>query len=175
MSHVTTAQLIELFCGDAADGDAIDAHVFDCDACGATYARLGELCASLRSMVPPVVSHAHRDRMLARGTPLLETPVQAGVPVEVTFSLGLELLVHKLTGDFAGASRVDLAIVGPNGEPGIVLEHVPFSATEVLIACQRHYRDVFPGDPTFVLTVTAGETTRKASYLVVHHFPEQTA
>lgn len=175
MSHVTTAQLIELFCGDAADEDTVDAHVFDCDACAVAYARLGELCASLRSMIPPVVSHAHLDRMIARGTKLLETPVQAGVPVEVTFSPGLDLLVHRLTGDFADASRIDLAVVGPNGEPGILLEHVPFSASEVLIACQRHYRDLFPGDPTFVLTVTAGETMRNASYLVVHHFPEQTA
>lgn len=177
MTHVTTSQLIDLFCGDAPDGDALDAHVFECDACAVTYARLGELCTTLQSTIPPVISHAHLDRMVARGTKVLETPVEAGVPVDITFALGLDLLVHHLNGEFAGASRVDLAIVGPNGELVIELEHVPFSATEVLIACQRHYRDMFPSnrDPSFVLTVTEGEATRKASYLVLHHFPEQTA
>lgn len=175
MSHVTTEQLIELFCGDAADGDAIDAHVFECDACGVAYTKLGELCATLQVTVPPVVSHAHRDRMVARGAKLLVTPVEAGVPVDVTFASELDLLIHRLRGDFATASRIDLAIVGPNGEQGLVLEHVPFSASEVLIACQRHYRDMFPGDPSFVLTITEGATMRNASYLVRHHFPEQVA
>lgn len=175
MTHVTTAQLIELFCGDAADGDALDAHVFECDACAVAYARLGELCATLRVTVPPVVSHGHRDRMAAMGTRLKHTPVEAGVPIDVTFDADVDLLIHALRGDFANADRIDLSVIGPQGQQGVVLEHIPFTATEVLIACQRHYRDIFPGDPTFVLVVTEGSTTRTASYLVVHHFLDQSS
>jgi len=171
MTHVTTSELIELFCDDAPDGDALEAHVFECDACGAAYARLGELCATLRTTVPPVISHAHRDRMLARGLQLRTTPVEAGVDVDVDFDPTLDFLIHRLRGDFSRASRVDLAIVGPGGAP-VVLEHVPFSADEVLVACQRHYRDLFAHDPSFVVTVTEGDATRRASYRVIHHFPE---
>lgn len=177
MTHVDFDQLCELWCGDiaGADADAIEAHVFGCDACGAAYTALGELCATLRTLIPPVISHAHRDRLVAAGTRIRVTPVDAGVIADATFALDVDLLVHALRGDLSRAERVDVAIVAPDGSERAHLERVPFDARtgEVLIACQRHYGELFPGDPDFVLTVTEAGATRRAVYKVRHHFVEQ--
>lgn len=169
MSHVTYEQLVELWFGDSDDAHAIEDHVFACDVCGAQYTQLGALCEALGGFVPPVISHAHRDRMIERGARIHLTPVEAGVPADATFVNELDFLVHALRGDFSRAERIDLAIVAPDGSER-VLERVPFDARtgEVLIACQKHYRYAYPGDPDFVLTVTEGGSTRKASYMVRH-------
>lgn len=172
MSHASYEQLVDAWFGDASDAAAIEDHVFECDACGAQYAQLAALCEALGGFIPPVISHAHRDRMVARGTRVHLTPVDAGVMADATFANELDLLIHALRGDFSRAERVDIAIVSPDGSER-VLERVPFDASkgEVLIACQRHYRDAYPGDPDFVLTVTEAGTTRKATYTVRHHWP----
>jgi len=67
MSHVTLGELAALWCGDASDADALEDHVFACDACAAAYTRLAATYEALGSAVLPVVSHAQRDRLLARG------------------------------------------------------------------------------------------------------------
>jgi hypothetical protein len=122
-------------------------------------------------VIPPVISQTHRDRLVATGTRIHHTQVEAGVEVDATFAGDLDLLVHVLRGDFARADRVDVAIVSPDGATHGLLEAVPFAPGEVLIACQRHYATLFPGDPTFVVTVTEAGAARRASYRVRHHFP----
>jgi hypothetical protein len=175
MSHVTYEQLVDLWFGDAVDESELETHVFACDECGLQYAQLAELCTTLGGFIPPVISHAHRDRMVARGTRIHLTPVDAGVVADATFADELDLLIHALRGDFSRAERVDVAIVLPDGTER-VLERVPFDAKngEVLIACQRHYAQVYgTADPDFVLTVTEDGSTRTASYTVRHHWPAQ--
>jgi hypothetical protein len=169
VSHVAYEQLVELWFGEATDGAAIEDHVFACDACGAQYTQLAALCEALGGFIPPVISHAYRDRMVERGARVHVTLVDAGVEAAATFSNDLDFLIHTLRGDFSRAERIDLAIVSPDGTER-VLERVPFDARngEVLIACQRHYRFAYPGDPSFVLAVTEGGTTRRASYSVRH-------
>ena len=171
MSHVTFDQLVDLWLGDA-EADPIDEHVFACDACSAQYVQLADLCTALGGFLPPVISHALRDRMVSRGARIHVTPVDAGVIADATFANDLDLLVHALRGDFSRAERIDLAIILADGTERL-LERVPFDARtgEVLIACQRHYRDAYPGDPDFVLVVTEGGGTRRARYSVRHHLP----
>jgi hypothetical protein len=167
VSHVTYEQLVDHWLGDA--GEQIEDHVFECADCGRQYTQLADLCEALGGFVPPVISHAYRDRMIARGARVVTTPVEAGVPAHATFANELDYLIHVLHGDFSRAERIDIAIVAPDGSAR-VLERVPFDARngEVLIACQKHYRFAYPGDPDFVLTVSEGGSTRKASYRVNH-------
>jgi hypothetical protein len=69
-------------------------------------------------------------------------------------------------------SRVERDLAA-SGELIIALAHVPFDVSrgEVLIACQRHYAHLFPGDPTFrVHAVTSGNRREVGSYLVRHHY-----
>lgn len=168
MSHVTYEQLVDHWFGEA-DATAIEDHVFSCDDCGRRYIELAALCEALGGFIPPVISHAHRDRMVAHGARVRTTPVDAGVPADATFVNELDFLIHVLRGDFSRAERIDVAIVAPDGSQR-VLERIPFDAQrgEVLIACQKHYRFAYPGDPDFVLTVTEGGSTRRATYRVNH-------
>ena len=171
MSHPTLDELAALWCGDAPDPDALEDHVFACDACGHAYTRLGAVHEALGQAVLPVVSHAQRERLLARGTRIGFTPVEADIDAYATFAHDLDLLVHVLKADLSRAERVDLAVVGDGVR--IDLEDVPFDARtgEVLIACQRHYQHSFPPDPRFDLTIFEGGAQRRASYRVIHQFP----
>jgi hypothetical protein len=66
---------------------------------------------------------------------------------------------------------VDVDVRGPNGEPGALLENVPFDRTagEVLIACQRHFEGMFPGDPVFRVHAIEGGARRTIGDFVVVH------
>src|SRR5262249_59667639 len=55
---------------------AVDEHVFGCDACTAETERLAGLVGALREKIPFVISHAHRDRLVAAGTRIHGTPLE---------------------------------------------------------------------------------------------------
>ena len=171
MIHPTLEELAALWCGDASDADAVEDHVFACDPCGVTYARLGAVYEALGTAVLPVVSHAQRDRLIANGTRMHFTPVEPGVDARATFAHDIDLLVHVLKADLTAAERVDLTVVADPHT--FTLEDVPFDARtgEVLIACQRHYQHSFPPDPPFVLTIHERGAKREERYRVIHQFP----
>jgi len=155
---------------------AVDEHVFGCDACTAETERLAGLVGALREKIPFVISHAHRDRLVAAGTRIHVTPVEPtpdrAAKKSARFTPDLDLLVFALRGDLANADRIDVEIASPTGTPRYLLEDVPFDrkAGEVLIACQRHFEGMFPaGDPVFsVHAVEAGERRAVGDYVVAH-------
>jgi hypothetical protein len=177
LAPVPFETLVDLWAGalGADESDRIEAHLFGCDACAATSDRLGSLVAGLRQIIPPVISHAHRDRLAAAGLRLRHTPVDAGVDAEAHFGPEVDLLVHVLKIDLTGADRVDVELTDRVGAGRLHLAHVPFDpqSGEVLIACQRHYQHdgAFSGDPVFNVSVHAGGAARPAaSYFVRHHW-----
>jgi hypothetical protein len=175
VTHATHEDLVALWTRDvpAAEADALEAHLFACDDCAAASEKLGALAAGLREVIPPVISHAHRDRLAAAGHRLRFTPVDAGKGARAVFSKDVDFLVHVLRGDFSRAERVDVEVLTPDGTPRLLFEHVPFDAKagEVLIACQRHYQHMFPGDPVFrVHAVEDGERRRVGDYVVAHEW-----
>jgi hypothetical protein len=169
--------LVALWAGelDAAESERVEEHLFACDACASASDRLGKLVAGLRQIIPPVISHAHRDRLTAQGLRLRETPVASGVAADAHFSSDVDLLVHVLKADLTGAERVDVELLDPEGVPRLRLAHVPFDAAagEVLIACQRHYQNdgALSSDPVFRVQMYEGGVERQAgSYFVRHHW-----
>lgn len=167
--------LVALWSGDLSDErrDALEEHLFSCDACTVASDRLGRVVGGLRQQVPPVVSHALRDRLAAAGMRLVHTRVEPGVQATAVFAPDVDLLVHVLHGDLSRAERVDMEVVTLDGVTRLTYEHVPFDADagEVLIACQRHYQFVFPqqGDPTFRIHAVEGGARRLVGDYVVHH------
>jgi hypothetical protein len=118
-----------------------------------------------------VISHAQRDRLVASGTRVRVTNVEINTSPTALFAADVDLLVHALRMNLAGTDRVDVDVFGPNGEPGATLENVPFdrAAGEVLIACQRHFEGMFPGDPIFrVHAIAAGAKRTIGDFVVVH-------
>ena len=156
-----------------AESTALEEHLFACDACAAASERLGKLVSGLREWIPPVISHAHRDRLAREGKRIRLTPVDAGVDAHARFDRDLDLLVHVLRGNLSRAERVDVEVGRPDIGWRVVLEHVPFDRTagEVLIACQQHYHAMFPGDPVFkVFVVEQGERRPVGDYVVIHEW-----
>jgi hypothetical protein len=167
--------LAALWTGDLPPGEAeaLEAHLFSCDACAEASDRLGKLVAGLRQAVPPVISHAQRDRLVAGGLRLYHTPVQAGIDAEARFTPDVDLLVHVLQGDLSGAEQVDVDLVDAQGTPVEQLIHVPFDrqSGEILVACQRHYQGYPARDPAFLVHAVAGGVRRQVGrYFVRHHW-----
>jgi hypothetical protein len=167
--------LVALWAGELPEAQtaAADEHLFACEACSAASDRLGKVVTGLRGLVPPVLSHALRDRLASQGMRLRVTNVQPGVEATAHFTRDVDLLIHVLHADLSRAARVDVEVLAPDGEPRVALEQVPFDATkgEVLIACQRHYEHMLPPgvDPIFrVHAFEAGERRRVGDYLVIH-------
>jgi hypothetical protein len=165
--------LVALFVGelDEAEAESVTEHVFACDTCADLCARLAGVVHALRDTIPMVISHAHRDRLVVRGVRVRVTSVEPNLPARARFTPEVDLLVFALRGDLSHADRVDVDIVSPSGSPSYALEDVPFNRAtgEVLIACQRHFEGMFPGDPTFrVHALEAGQQRAVGDFLVIH-------
>jgi len=170
--------LVAMWAGELDEPGAavVDEHLFECDECAAATEGLARVVGALREKIPFVISHAHRDRLVAAGTRVHVTSVEPTPDRAATesarFTPDVDLLVFALRGDLANADRVDVAIASPTGSPRYVLEDVPFDRRtgEVLIACQRHFEGMFPaGDPIFsVDAVEAGARRAVGDYVVRH-------
>ncbi len=167
--------LVAWWTGELASDEAarFEEHLFACDACAEASQRFARLAAGIREHIPPIISAAQRDRLLALGTRLRVTPVDVGVDATAVFGPEVDLLVHVLRADLSRAQRVDVEIVMRGREP-LLCEGVPFDAKsgEVLVCCQRHFQHMSPADPFFRLhVVESGERRRVGDYFVRHIWP----
>ena len=175
LTPVAFETLVALWAGDllAEESDTVEAHLFSCDVCATASDRLARIVAGVRGLIPPVISHAQRDRLLAEGMRLRHTLVDPESSAEAYFAPDVDLLVHVLKGNFSGAERVDVELLDPEGVSRLQLAHVPFDAQagEVLIACQRHYQfdGALTGDPVFEVHVHEGGRQRESVRYFVRH------
>jgi hypothetical protein len=178
MSDCPSAEtLVALWAGELGDEEtaAVDEHVFGCDECAAETESLAKVIGTLRENLPFVISHAHRDRLVAAGqrvdvTSVDPTPDRAPQK-SARFTPDVDLLVFALRGDVAEADRVDVKIASQSGDKEYLLEDVPFDRAtgEVLICCQRHFEGMFTGDPVFsVQAIRAGKRRDVGDYVVAH-------
>ena len=170
---VALETLVAWWTGEIASDEAarVEEHLFACDACAAVSERFARLAAGLREHLPPIMSSAQRDRLLARGTRMRLTHVDAGVEASAFFGPDVDLLVHVLRADLFRAQRVDVEIVIPEWPQPLLCEAVPFDAEagEILVCCQRHFEHMSPTDPVFrVHAVESGQRRRIGEYLVRH-------
>jgi hypothetical protein len=157
---------------DDAAAAACEEHLFACDACANESERIGDVVRGLRAWIPPVISHAQRDRFEAEGKRIRLNPVEAGVDSRARFDRELDLLVHVLRGDLSRADSVDVEIGWPAVHHSLLFEHVPFDrdAGEVLIACQKHFRESpMPGDPRFTVFATENGVRRRVGEYFIEH------
>jgi predicted anti-sigma-YlaC factor YlaD len=165
--------LIAWWTGELASEQAtrVEEHLFTCDACAAATERFAKLADGLREHLPPFISAAQRDRLLAAGTRIRVTVVDAGVEVSAIFGPEVDLLVHSLRADLSHAQRVDVEIVMQGRSEPLLCEAVPFDAKsgEILVCCQRHFQHMSPVDPVFrVHAVESGQRRCVGDYLVHH-------
>jgi anti-sigma factor RsiW len=154
-----------------AEAARVEEHIFACEACAAASERFAGLAAGLREQLPPVISPAQRDRLLAGGARITVTPVEAGVGASAVFGPDVDLLLHALRADLSRAERVDVEVVAEEWTEPLLCEAVPFDARagEVLICCQRHFQHLTAKDPTFrVHAFEAGQRRLVGEYFVRH-------
>jgi hypothetical protein len=165
--------LVALWAGEA--DDSVEEHLFECDTCAANAAQLDSLLGAMLEMIPPIVSHAQREQLAARGLVLRDLAFEPGDHKEAFFAPELDVFVFKLRGDLAAAERVDVEIVVPYLH--VELPYVPFDAArgEVLVACQQHFRVFQQNDvdvPEFRVFAHSGGTRRHVgSYFIKHVWP----
>lgn len=142
--------LLAYWAGDVSDaeGEAIEEHVFGCEACLEASSRVGALARAIAETIPPVA--IARDIVLAeaRGVRQVTNDIRPGVATETWLRAGTDLLVHRLLADLDDVERISVDILLPDGSPLLSFGDVPFEATAgaVLVACQRHFVERFPPD-----------------------------
>lgn len=160
----------------AADLDAdrsarLEEHVFACDACAAAFDREGAMASALRGQIAPVVSHERVATLARAGLAVKRYVVPPGRRVEVVFPPGVSLLINALAVDADDAERIDLRITDVAGRPLLEVPGIPYDrgSGEVLIACQRHYRERFPWLVRFeLISVNGAERAPLGAYLINH-------
>lgn len=169
--------LVAWWTGELATDEAarVEEHLFACDACAGVSERFARLAAGVREHLPPIISPAQRDRLLARGTRIRVTPVDAGVDATAVFGPEVDLLVHALRVDLSRAQRVDVEIVMQGWSEPLLCEGDPLRR-EV-----RRGPGLLPAplpahvprrDPIFrVHVVESGERRSVGDYLVRHIWP----
>jgi hypothetical protein len=118
----------------AADADAVEEHLMQCDACGETLDELVALGDGVRAAfragaVSAVTTAAFVDRLAAHGLRVREYRPPPNGSVECSVAPDDDLLVSHLAAPLAGVERVD-AVAVSSLEPGVEhrLEDVPFDA-----------------------------------------------
>jgi hypothetical protein len=169
-------QLVAYWANDL-DGpaqDAIEEHLFACDRCSLESARVSKLVQAFRTGMQPVITHDELAQLRARGLAIEENTFLPGTRQAVTFTAGIDLMIHHLGGlDLAGAERVEVVVRNEAGDLVMFEEHfAPFDPArgEVLIACQRHF-SVFPPDVVFDVRVhRPAAPPTVTTYSVPHRF-----
>src|SRR5262245_62747981 len=118
--------LVALWMGELPDPEAaaLEEHLFACDECALASERLAKLVAGLRERIPPVISHAFRARLVAKGMRVCNTPVQPNRVARARFAPDVDLLVHVLMADLSLAERVDVECISEDGISRFLFEHV---------------------------------------------------
>ncbi len=172
--HLSSDRVADYLGGVLAESDneELESHLFSCRPCAVESERLFALAVAIRKAVPPVISAERFEELEREGRIAEVNPMSPGQVVEARFPPAEKLLVHRLGGsDLSRARRVDVALCDLEGEAFVRLDNVPFDAArgEVLLACQRHFADLFPHDIVFRLEVVIGDRWEEASrYTVLH-------
>jgi hypothetical protein len=150
MSHVSDEQLAAYWLDeiDQSAADALEEHVFACDACAAAWTRTRSVISELRELLPPVISSARLAELQAKVAVLPQAVVAPGGQATVRFGGDNQHFLLRLQAELQYVERVDCRIEAPGGATLMEQPAVPFDreAGAVLLVCQRHF--VGGGYPT---------------------------
>lgn len=175
LSPIPFEDLVAYWAGELepAASDALEEHLFACDACTTASARVAAITERLRGVVPPIVSADRLAALRARGLRIDDNVIVPEERSHVAFA-EQDMIIHHLSGlSLADAAKVAVSVrVRETGDVLFEQPEAPFDARagEVLVACQRHFA-AFPPNILFVVTTTdrAG-ATRTDRFFVDHTF-----
>jgi len=173
------ADLVEYWFGelDLAREEALEEHLLGCAECTARLEELVALGAGVRAAfragtLRAVVSRGFVERLKREGLRLREYPVAPGGSVNCTIARDDDYVISRLQAPLADVRRVDLVLLGEEGEPHETLEDVPFDpgAGEVLFCPSPAALKELPAytDRVRLLAVEAGGARTLGDYTFVH-------
>jgi hypothetical protein len=156
---------------DDAETQALDEHLFTCDACSDASARVLAITDGLREVLPPIALESDLARAKAQGVRTVANDLRPGEPRETWLPRDGDLLVHRLLCDLGGLERVSLQMTMLDGTPLVAFDDVPFdpSSGAVLIACRRHFITQFPSDANIVVRRTRLDGSSTVDTFTVLH------
>jgi hypothetical protein len=126
----------------AADEEAVETHLFTCDACGDRLREVIALAEGLRALarsgsLQVVVPDRFVEHAVATGLHVREYAPPHGESIQCTVAADDDLLVARLAADLSTAQRVDLSWCDPRGVELQRLADIPIRADGVSVICQQ--------------------------------------
>lgn len=124
------------------DEDSVEAHLFECDPCGARLREVMALADGIRRLarrgdLRMVVSDAFLQRAAADGLRVREYAPPSGGSVRCTVGDDDDLMVGRLAANLSGAGRVDVCWYDEHGVERLRLPDIPFRADAASIVLQE--------------------------------------
>ncbi|HWQ54586.1 MAG TPA: hypothetical protein VN442_12955 [Bryobacteraceae bacterium] len=110
--------------------EAVEEHLFDCDACGVRLREVIELAEGVRKLAREgslrmVVSEEFLKRAVEEGLRVRRYAPPPGGGVECTVTAEDEILIGRLAANLSGSKRVDLCICDERGVEQLRLPDIP--------------------------------------------------
>jgi hypothetical protein len=122
--------------------EAVEEHLFTCDACGAWLREIIALAEAIRQLAREgsllmVVSDAFVQRAAEQGLRVREYSPPNGGDVQCTVTAEDDLLIGRLASDLSAAKRVDLSLCDSRGVERLRLPDIPFHPAAGSVAFQQ--------------------------------------
>lgn len=145
LSHpLDAAVLADYWFGALADPDeaVVEAHLFECDSCGARLREVLTLAEGVRRIARQgdlrvVVSDAFLQAAAEDGLRVREYAPPSGGSVQCTVSGNDDLMIGRLAANLSGATRVDLCWCDERGVERSRLQDIPFRADSAGVVLQE--------------------------------------
>ena len=160
------------------DEDAVEQHLFECDACGARLQEVIALAEGVRALarggsLRMVVSDAFLQRAREEGLQIREYTLPPGGSVQCTVAADDDILIGRLAANLSGARRVDLSLCDARGVERVRLADIPIPSEIGSVAFQHSitYAKASPSETLIarLLTVEAGGDERLVGEYTFHH------
>jgi hypothetical protein len=180
--HVAVEALLDywLHDTDTATTEAIEGHLMECDACGATLDELASLGEGVREafragQVAAVVSRGFLEQLEQAGLQIRQYRLAHNGSVNCTVAPSDDLLVARIDAPLVGVTRLD-AVATLSLTPGVQhrLHDIPFDAASgevVYLPKIAEVRQQPPHDMTLTLLAQEPGGERELGRYVFHHRP----
>ncbi len=126
----------------AAEEEAVEEHLFQCDDCGARLREVIALAHGLRNLAREgslqiVVSDKFLRRAAEEGLRVREYAPPQGGSVQCTVTAEDDILIGRLAADLKGAKRVDLSICDERGVEQSRMRNIPVNPSEGRVIVQE--------------------------------------
>ena len=145
LSHpIDTTVLADYWLGvlSGPDAESVEAHLFECDQCGARLREVVALSEGIRRLARQgdlrmVVSDAFVQRAAEDGLRVREYAPPSGGSVQCTATEDDDLVMGRLAANLSGARRIDLCLCDEQGVERLRLLDIPFRADAPSVVLQE--------------------------------------